>query len=330
MRPLTVVDVAGISVGHWSDLTGLTGCTVVLCPEGATAAVDVRGGAPGTRETDLLGPGRLVERVHAILLAGGSAFGLAAADGVMRLLAERGHGFAVGPRRIPIVPGAVLYDLSVGNADAFPTADAGYRAAASASADSVEEGSVGAGTGATVGKVRGVEWATKGGIGTAALRLSDGVTVGAIVAVNSIGDVVNPTTGQILAGARDPQTGEFLGVVRQILRGESLTSTGPVGTATTIGVIATDADINREALVRAAALAHDGLARAVRPAHTLHDGDTFFALATGKSGVPGNPLAIAVAAGEVVATAIVRAVREARSLGGIPSVAEIEAARQGG
>ena len=328
MRPMTIVDVAGVSVGHWSDLAGLTGCTVVLCPDGATAAVDVRGGAPGTRETDLLGPGRLVEQVHAVLLAGGSAFGLAAADGVMRLLAERGHGFAVGPRRVPIVPAAVLFDLGVGNVYAYPTADAGYRAAASASADGVEEGSVGAGTGATVGKVRGVEWATKGGIGTAALRLFDGTMVGAIVAVNSVGDVVNPTTGQIIAGTRDPQSGEFLGAVRQILRGESLTPAAQIGTATTIGAIATDASVSRDALVRAAALAHDGLARAVRPSHTLNDGDTFFALATGKSGVSGNPLAIAVAAGEVVATAIVRAVRGARSLGGIPSVAEIEAARR--
>ena len=327
MPPLTIVDVGGVSVGQSTDLAGLTGCTVVLCPDGATTAVDVRGGAPGTRETDLLQSGRLVQQVHAILLTGGSAFGLAAADGVMRFLAERGHGFAVGAQRVPIVPAAVLFDLGMGNAHAFPNADAGYRAATSAGADGVEEGSVGAGTGATVGKVRGVEFATKGGIGSAALRLADGVTVGAIVAVNSLGDVVNPTTGQIIAGTRDPETGEFLGAVRQILRGDGNAPGPPVGSATTIGVVATDAVLDREALTRVAALAQDGLARAVRPSHTLYDGDTFFALATGKSGIPGSPLAIAVAAGEVVATAIVRAVREARSLGGIPSASELEAAR---
>jgi len=325
--PLTIVDVGGVSVGQNTDLTGLTGCTVVLCPDGGVAAVDVRGGAPGTRETDLLQSGRLVQQVHAILLAGGSAFGLAAADGVMRFLAERGHGFAVGAQRVPIVPAAVLFDLGVGSPHAYPNSDAGYRAAASAGSDGVDEGSVGAGTGATVGKIRGVEFATKGGIGTAALRLFDGVTVGAIVAVNSFGDVVNPTTGQTIAGSRDPETGEFLGAVRQILRGDVNTPAPPVGSATTIGVVATDAILDRDALTRVAALAQDGLARAVRPSHTLFDGDTFFALATGKSGTPGNPLAVAVAAGEVVATAIVRAVREARSLGGIPSASELGAAR---
>jgi len=325
--PLTIVDVGGVSVGQSTDLTGLTGCTLVLCPDGAVAAVDVRGGAPGTRETDLLQSGRLVQQVHAILLTGGSAFGLAAADGVMRFLAERGHGFAVGAQRVPIVPAAVLFDLGVGSPHAYPNSDAGYRAAASAGSDGVDEGSVGAGTGATVGKIRGVEFATKGGIGTAALRLFDGVTVGAIVAVNSFGDVVNPTTGQTIAGSRDPETGEFLGAVRQILRGDGNTPAPPVGSATTIGVVATDAILDRDALTRVAALAQDGLARAVRPSHTLFDGDTFFALATGKSGTPGNPLAVAVAAGEVVATAIVRAVREARSLGGIPSASELGAAR---
>ncbi|HEX5417062.1 MAG TPA: P1 family peptidase, partial [Chloroflexota bacterium] len=265
MPPLTIVDVGGVSVGQSTDLTGLTGCTVVLCPDGATAAVDVRGGAPGTRETDLLQAGRLVQQVHAILLTGGSAFGLAAADGVMRFLAERGHGFTVGAHRVPIVPAAVLFDLGIGSGHAYPDADAGYRAAAGAGSDSVAEGSVGAGTGATVGKVRGAEFATKGGVGTAALRLADGVTVGAIVAVNCLGDVVNPTTGQIIAGARDPQTGEFLGAVRLILRGDGNTPGPPVGTATTLGVVATDAVLDRDALVRVAALAQDGLARAVRP-----------------------------------------------------------------
>lgn len=323
----SIVDVGGISVGQATDLTGLTGCSVILCPDGATAVVDVRGGAPGTRETDLLGPARLVQQVHAVVLAGGSAFGLAAADGVMRLLAERGRGFAIGAQRVPIVPAAVLFDLSLGNPHAYPDAAAGYRAAASASADTVAEGSVGAGTGATVGKVRGPEFATKGGIGTAALRLADGITVGAIVAVNALGDVVSPLTGQIIAGSRDPRSGAYLSAVSQILGADGVAIGPSAGEATTIGVIATDAVLTRDELMRVAALGHDGLARVVRPAHTIYDGDTFFALATGRSGTPGNALAISVAAGEVVATAIIRAVMQAQSLGNLPSASELAAAR---
>lgn len=325
----SIVKVGGISVGQATDLAGLTGCTVVLCPEGATAVADVRGGAPGTRETDLLGPGRLVQQIHAIVLSGGSVFGLAAADGVLRYLAERGHGFAIGARRVPIVPAAILFDLSLGSSHAYPDGEAGYRAAASASMNSVEEGSVGAGTGATVGKVRGPEFATKGGIGTAALRLADGNTVGAIVAVNALGDVVSPLTGQIIAGSRDPRTGAYVSAVNQILGADTTGTGSAVGGATTIGVVATDAILTRDELTRVAALAHDGLARVIRPAHTIYDGDTFFALATGRTGTLGNPLAISVAAGEVVATAIIRAVMTAQSLGNLPSASEFAAARAG-
>ncbi|HLZ09174.1 MAG TPA: P1 family peptidase, partial [Chloroflexota bacterium] len=280
---LGIGDVAGISVGHDTDLAALTGCTVVLCADGAEAAVDVRGGAPGTRETDLLGVARLVHRINAVVLTGGSAFGLAAADGVMSFLAERGHGFRAGRTIVPIVPAAVLFDLGIGSPVIHSTAESGYQASVMARAGSIEEGCVGAGTGATVGKVLGIEQAMKSGIGTAALRLSDGIMVGAIVAVNAYGDVVNPTTGQTIAGARDPATGAFAGATAVILGGAA--SRQPVFGNTTIGVIATDAALSRDELQRVAGLAHDGLARVVRPAHTINDGDTFFALATGRSAV---------------------------------------------
>jgi L-aminopeptidase/D-esterase-like protein len=321
--PRSIVDVVGIGVGHGTDRSGLTGCTVVLCPEGAVAAVDVRGGAPGTRETDLLGPGQLVQRVNAVLLTGGSAFGLAAADGVVRLLAERGGGFAVGAVRVPIVPAAVIFDLGIGSDRAYPDAELGYRAAVSATRDSLDEGCVGAGTGATVGKVLGIAQATKSGIGSAAIRLGDGVTVGALVVVNALGDVVNPHSGQIIAGTRDPSTGEFVSAVSILLRGrEAREATPLLGQNTTIGVVATDGTLSRDDLQRVAALAHDGLARVVRPAHTMFDGDAFFALSTGRAGIAGDPAAVAVAAGEVVATAIVRAVLAATSLGNLPAAAD--------
>ncbi|HLG51207.1 MAG TPA: P1 family peptidase [Chloroflexota bacterium] len=313
----SIVDVPGISVGHATNLDAITGCTVVLCPEGATAAVDVRGGAPGTRETDLLGTGRLVQNVHAILLTGGSAMGLAAADGVVQFLLDRGFGFPVGRTRVPIVPAAVLYDLTIGDMRVFPDARDGWQACERARADDLEEGCVGAGTGATVGKVLGPAQATKSGLGSAALRLPSGITVGALVAVNAFGEVVNPVTGQILAGARHPTTGEYVSAVSRLLGGE-LPSEPMLGASTTIGVVATDASLDRDALQRVATAAHDGLARAVRPAHTLFDGDTFFALATGRSAAAVSPVAIAVAASEVVATAIIRAVMQARPMGGLP------------
>jgi L-aminopeptidase/D-esterase-like protein len=315
---LGIGDVAGISVGHDTDLAALTGCTVVLCPEGAEAAVDVRGGAPGTRETDLLGPARLVHRINCVLLTGGSAFGLAAADGVMGYLSERGFGHRAGRAIVPIVPSVVLFDFGIGSEVIHPTAESGYRACVAARAGTVEEGCVGAGTGASVGKVLGMEQAMKSGIGTAALRLSDGITVGAIVAVNAYGDVVNPTSGQTIAGARDPSTGAFAGATTIILRGDA-SSRQTAGGNTTIGVIATDASLSRDDLLRVSGLAHDGLARVIRPTHTIYDGDTFFALATGRTQSPANATAIAVAAGEVVATAIVRAVLGARALGNLPA-----------
>jgi L-aminopeptidase/D-esterase-like protein len=323
----TIVDVPGINVGHTTNLDSLTGCSVILCPDGAVAAVDVRGGAPGTRETDLLGPGHLVQKIHAILLTGGSAFGLAAADGVVRFLADRGFGFPIGSNRVPIVPAAVLYDLGIGDAHAFPDASSGWHAAELARSDGVEEGCVGAGTGATVGKVLGTSQATKSGLGSAALRLANGITVGAIVAVNALGDVINPVTGQILAGARHPTDGGYVSAVTQILQGEP-PAASTVGTNTTIGVVATDANLGRDELARVATAAHDGLARVIRPTHTLYDGDAFFALATARSTATPNPLAIAVAASEVVATAIIRAVMSARSIGNLPCASDVLSTRR--
>jgi L-aminopeptidase/D-esterase-like protein len=257
-------------------------------------------------------------------LTGGSAFGLAAADGVVRFLAERGHGYPVGALRVPIVPAAVIFDLGVGSDRAFPDAEFGYRASVAASREGVDEGCVGAGVGATVGKVLGIAQATKSGVGSAAMRLNDGVTVGALVVVNALGDVVHPQSGQILAGSRDPSTGEYVSAVATLLRGpETMGRMLVPGQSTTIGVIATDAHLTRDELQRVAGLAHDGLARVVRPTHTSFDGDTFFALATSRAGSRGNATTIAVAAGELVATAIVRAIVAATSLGNVPAAADL-------
>ncbi|MCD6291430.1 MAG: P1 family peptidase [Anaerolineae bacterium] len=310
-----ITDIPGIRVGHATDEQGITGCTVVLCETGAVVGVDQRGGAPGTRETDLARPMHLVQEAHAIVLAGGSAFGLAAADGVMGWLAERGVGYSTLGTRVPIVPAAILFDLGIGDPGAYPDARMGRRACEAASDGPVPEGSVGAGTGATVGKVLGMEFAMKGGIGTAAEELGGGLVVGALVAVNALGDVVDPSTGQILAGARRPD-GEFadtLAVLRQALPQR------PPAASTVVGVVATNARLDKEGACKVAQMAQDGLARAVRPAHTLYDGDTFFTLATCE--MPADVNLVGAYAAEVVARAIVRAVRLARGRGGIPGLA---------
>jgi len=306
-----ITDVAGIKVGHFTDTRRPTGCTVILTEAGATAGVDVRGAAPGTRETDLLDPANTVEQVHAVLLSGGSAFGLAAATGVMRWLEERGFGLPVGPIRVPIVPAAVLFDLAVGDATIRPDERAGYAACEAAGTAPPEEGSVGAGTGATVGKLFGMERAMKGGIGTASLRVGE-VTVGAIVAVNAVGDVIDPLTGSVVAGARDAQ-GRRFGTTAALLRGE--TPPAPeTGTNTTIGLVATDAVLTKAQCRRLAMAAHDGLARSIDPIHTLWDGDTVFALATGKAGTAGDMMALGAAVPHVMAAAVLRAVRAARAV----------------
>ncbi len=322
-----ITDVPGVKVGHFTDTRRPTGCTVVLTEDGATGGVDVRGAAPGTRETDLLDPSNLVDKVHAVLLSGGSAFGLDAAAGVVRWLEERGIGFPAGPARVPIVPAAILFDLGLGDHRVRPDAAAGHRACEAASAEAPAEGSVGAGAGATVGKLFGLSRAMKGGVGTAAARVGR-VTVGAIVAVNAVGDVVDPATGAVLAGARTEDGLRRLGgAVDAVLRGELPPALG-AGMATTIGVVATDAALTKAQARRLAQASHDGLARAIEPAHTMWDGDAMFALATGRSGLPGNMMALSALTARVTASAVVRAVLNAKGVGGpglpaIPATAEL-------
>ncbi len=315
----TITAVPGMRVGHATDEVGLTGCTVVLCEAGAVGGVDQRGGAPGTRETDLLRPMHLVERVHAVLLAGGSAFGLAAADGVMRYLAERGIGYKAGPVKVPIVPAAILFDLAVGSPDARPDAEMGYRACLAASAEPVAQGNVGAGTGCSAGKVLGAGRATKTGIGSAAVALGGGLVVGALIAVNPFGDVVDET-GRIIAGTR-PMRGPGFADTLATLRGITGRLALHVAGATVIGVVATNARLSKEQANKVAQMAQDGLARAIRPAHTMFDGDTIFALATGK--VRASPTLVGAYAAEVVAQAIVAAARHAVAAGGLPCGADV-------
>ena len=314
-----ITDVQGIKVGHYTDREAATGCTVILCEEGAVAGVDVRGAAPGTRETDALRPMSLIGKAHAILLGGGSAFGLDAAGGVMRYLEERGCGIDTGVAKVPIVPAAILFDLHLGSAQVRPGPDEGYKACLDASTGPVSEGCIGAGTGATLGKILGPERMTKSGLGTASQRLGD-ATIGAIVAVNPFGDVVDPGTGRIIAGPRDMEKGCFLDTI-DIMKG-CKESPCALPTNTTIGVVATDALLDKEQVNKMAQLAHDGLARTVRPAHTMFDGDTMFALATGKAGLEDVTILGAIAA-EVVAAAIIRAVRQAEGLFGIPAARDM-------
>jgi L-aminopeptidase/D-esterase-like protein len=330
----TITDVEGIKVGHYTDREAATGCTVVLCERGAVGGVDVRGSAPGTRETDLLHPMRLVQEVHAVLLTGGSAYGLAAATGVMRYLEEKGVGFDVGVGVVPIVPAAVLFDLTVGRADVRPDAEAGYNACQSASDGPVIEGCVGAGTGATVGKLLGPKFATKGGLGTASQKIGKGIVVGAIVAVNAFGDVVDQRTGEILAGTRKPIVGGFLNTVGQMKGDLGQTILG-LAQHTTIAVIATNAYLTKEGANKVAQMAHDGLARTIRPVHTMFDGDTVFALATGKPPRKGSaalslskggadPSVVGAIAAEVLAEAVVRAVHSAEGLAGVPAARDLK------
>ncbi len=310
-----ITDIPGIKVGHYTDLEAATGCTVVLCEEGAVGGVEVRGAAPETRNTDLLRPMHLVERVHAVLLAGGSAFGLDAAAGVMRFLEERGRGFdAWGLATIPIVSGAILFDLAIGDPHVRPDAQAGYQACLAASDGPVAEGNVGAGTGATVGNLLGPRYAMKGGLGTASQKIGGGIIVGAVVAVSPLGDIVDPETGKILAGARKPDGDGFLDSARAI-KG-SLAQTILALTNTTIGVVATNARLSKEEVNKLAQLACTGYAYAIRPT-SMHDGDTLFALSLGDQ--KGDLSAIGAASAEVVAQAIVRAVKKAETLHGIPA-----------
>lgn len=324
----SLTDVRGLAVGHHTDHRRPTGCTVVLCgADGAVAGVDVRGAAPGTRETELLSPLNAVERVHAVLLAGGSAFGLDAAGGVMRWLDERGIGVPVGPARVPIVPAAILFDLWVGDASIRPDAASGYAACEAASAAPVAEGNVGAGTGAAVGKMFGIGRAMRGGLGSASITVG-GVTVAALVAVNAIGDVVDPRSGRPIAGARSADGSRLLGSIDALKRGDVPAPPRP-GSATTLGIVATDATLTKAQANKLAQMAHDGFARSINPVHTMGDGDTIFALATGRGAGDASLSVLGALGAEAMAEAVVRAVRAARPLrlpGGLhlPAAADLE------
>ena len=320
----SLTNLQGISVGHYTDDRRPTGCTVVLCPDGAVAGVDVRGAAPGTRDTDALSPSNSVQEVHGILLTGGSAYGLDAAGGVMRWLEERGHGFQVWPAVVPIVPAAVIFDLWVDdfsdvlrassqNPRIRPDFQAGYLACQAANSEPVPQGNVGAGAGATLGKLNGPDCAMKGGIGSASLCVH-GVTVAALVVCNALGDIVDPQTGELLAGARVSADSRALLDIRQAQLDGHVIAKPQTGSNTTIGVVATDAVLTKPQAHRLAQVAHDGLARSIRPVHTPMDGDTLFALGTGTSGQTADMMLLSTLAAEVTAMAVVNAVRAAKEL----------------
>ncbi|MEX0782291.1 MAG: P1 family peptidase [Dehalococcoidia bacterium] len=315
-----ITDVRGIRVGHWTDRRAATGCTVIRCDEATFVAVDTRGGAPGTRETEVLGPANIVRRAHAIVLTGGSAFGLASATGVMRYLSEQGVGFPTTAMRVPIVPAAVLYDLGLGKPDAFPGAEEGYVAARRAKAGKVEQGSVGAGTGATVAKLLGMEHALKGGLGTASVAGPRGFIVGAIVATNAVGGVSDPDTGRVLAGPR-AEKGRFVplpvAMERRTAQMDALLEN------TVVICVATNAALDHHQVQRLAIQAHDGLARTVFPAHTFGDGDVAFAIAMGQ--VPAKPddaTVLGMMTTRAVERAIISSIRQATTLAGVPSAGD--------
>lgn len=314
-----ITDIPGIRIGHADNQSAATGCTVILCPEGATAGVDVRGGAPGTRETDLLNPVNYVDKVHAILLSGGSAFGLDAAAGVMQYLEEQGHGFDVGVTKVPIVAGAVLFDLTCGDYRIRPDKDMGYTACQAAGGELLTEGSVGAGTGATVGKIFGAEHAMKGGIGTVCLGVGN-LLVGAIIAVNCLGDVVNPASGSIVAGAYQEKPFTFLNCEAGLIAQHDK-STNRFAGNTTIGAVITNAVMTKGQAAKVASMAHNGYARTIRPAHTLFDGDTIFTVATGQ--VTADINVVGVLAAQAVEHAVLRAVMQAKSLAGVKCCGDV-------
>lgn len=308
--------IPGIRVGHGTDEVGCTGCTVILCPEGTIGGADIRGSAAGTREMDALSPMHLVPHVHGLLLAGGSAFGLDAAGGVMRYLEEQGVGFDVQVTRVPIVPAAILFDLRLGDAFARPDAAMAYAACRQATAGPVPEGSVGAGTGATVGKLFGFARATKSGLGSAAMSLSGGLKVGALVVVNAFGDVRDPTTGALVAGAREaPESGVFSDTAAAMRRG--VVPRGYKPENTTLAVVATNARLTKVEATKTAQMAQHGLVRTISPVHTTLDGDLVISLATGE--VEAETNSVGVAAADAVAEAVLRAVKTATSLGGLPA-----------
>jgi len=325
-KGIFITNIGGILIGQVSDYEAWTGCTVIICKDGAVGGVDQRGGAPGTRETDLLRPMHLVEKVHAVLLAGGSAFGLDAATGVMRYLEEQKCGVDTGFAKVPIVPTAILYDLGIGSSTSRPDAEMGYQACCNASSDIPQNGNFGAGTGATVGKILGMNQTMKSGIGSAAIEISAGVIVGAIIAVNAFGDVYDPTTNTILAGTRSIKKGPikigesgYFANTQEVMRSMVGKTVMQIAAKqnTVIGTVVTNADLSKEEVNKVAQMGQDGLARVIRPAHTMLDGDTLFALATGKKKCDVNT--VGAFAAEMVAEAILNAVKNAEPVEGFPS-----------
>jgi L-aminopeptidase/D-esterase-like protein len=312
-----ITDVPGVKVGHKENKQALTGCTAILFEGGAVGGVDVRGSAPGTRETDLLNPINLVDQIHAICLSGGSAFGLDAASGIMKYLEERDIGLDVGVAKVPIVPAAVLFDLSVGDSKVRPDQQMGYEAAKAATTGKFATGNAGAGCGATVGKLAGHDSCMKGGLGSASLRLENGVVIGAIVAVNAVGDVREPSTGKIIAGPY--QQGKLLDSI-ELLKQNDQTAIF-AGTNTTIGVVAVNAELSKAEATKVAQMAHNGFARTIFPAHTMLDGDTIFAVATGGKRVPVD--VIGGLAAKVMEQAVINAVKTAESIGGITAYRDL-------
>lgn len=323
LGPGSITDVAGIKVGHETLKTRSTGCTAILCEDGAVAGVDVRGSSPGTRETDLMNPINAVQEVNAIMLSGGSAYGLDTATGAMRYLEGRGRGYKIGNLGVvPIVPAAILMDLGVGNFKIRPNADSGYAACVAATDKPVQQGNVGAGAGATIGKMFGQQFAMKAGLGSASIKVGDtGIVVGAIVAVNAVGDVVNPKTGKIVAGARAQDGKGFRNSMAEMTKGYRVVLRA--GSNTTIGVVATNVALEKVQVSKIAQMAHDGYARAINPVHTPGDGDTIFALATGKLKVNANHGMIGALAAEAMSQAIVRAAIHAESLPGLPAYRDV-------
>lgn len=319
----SITDVPGIEVGHWTSKRRPTGCTAVLTRDGAVAGVDVRGGGPGTRETDLLSPERTIEQVHAVVLSGGSAYGLSTADGVMRYLEERGVGFRAGSSVVPIVPAAILFDLGLGDGSIRPNAESGFKAAKNASSAAVPQGNVGAGAGATVGKLLGAGRSMKAGLGSASMRLPDGLVLGAVVAVNSLGDVVDPETNEILAGALAEDGRSFADLSKRIREGLGFGRAERFQN-TTIGVVAANVDWTQAQAQKVAQMAHDGLARTIRPVHMPFDGDTIFTLGTGGAKTDTARLGLLGAlAADVLGLAVVAAVLAAESIEGRPARREL-------
>ena len=309
---------AGVEVGHFTDSRRPTGCTAILFRRGAVAGVDVRGAAPGTRETDLLNPLNTVQQIHAIMLSGGSAYGLDTASGAMRYLEEQGIGFHIGKQVVPIVPAAILFDLGVGDGHIRPDAAAGYAACKAATGGPIGEGSVGAGAGATIGKLFGPRSMMKSGIGTASTVVGkSGIVVAALVAVNAVGDVIDPSSGRIVAGARKLDGSGFIGSMSRWREGH--VGEAEAGRNTTIGVVVTNAVFDKAQMTKIAQMAHDGLARSINPVHTTMDGDTLFAATTGAVKLPMDHGLIGAVAAEVMSEAVVRAVKQATSVLGIPA-----------